>query len=252
MIARKILFLDSSKATNVDLTAGYARFEYPQPIEASIGPVKLALSTFSYTNFFVNVEAPNNVIYLSDDVAAPLKYTITIPTGSYGLTDINDYVQGAQLSQTGVAVFSLQPNYSTGHVSVVFGNVTGWYVNFTANAPPVLGFGVQHVPATNSNTAYYTEEAASGATFNNITAVKVSTDLSQSSIDNSSLSSSIIHVSTPSVSIGSVQVDQPLHLLTIDSIKLTTTISNITIQILDQLNRPLKLSEHFTLVLMVI
>jgi hypothetical protein len=252
MIARKIIFLDSAGASTKSLATGTARFDYQSPIESFGGSVKIALASFSYTNFFINVEAPNNVIYYSDDPALPQKYTITIPTGSYGVSDLNDFVVSTVLQQTGLSVFSLQPNFSTGKIAVVFANVINWYVNFEANRPPILGANAQHVPVTDANVAFYTEELPNQASFNNITQLKVSTDLAQDSIDNSALSSSIIHISTPSVGVGSIQLDEPQHLLTIESSKLTQKVSNITIRILDQLDRPVTLSEDFRVSLIVI
>lgn len=254
MIARKVIFLDSSQATTKNLNQGLAVFEYPQPIEPFGQSVKVALVNFSYTNFFLNIEPPNNVIYYSDDALLPQKYTITIPTGSWSLSDLNDYIISTQLAEVVVAqqIFSLTPNYSTGKVSITFGNVTGWFVNFTATAPPILGFGVQHVPVTDSNTAYYTEEAPNTASFNTITQVKVATDLVQDSIDNSALSSNILHISTPTVGPGSVQKDEPTTILTIESHKLTTKVSSITLQCIDQLNRPIVMAEDFSVCLIVL
>jgi hypothetical protein len=254
MIARKVIFLDSAQATTKDLSIGRASFEYPQPVEAFPGSVKIALTSFRYTNFFINISAPNNVIYYSDDALTPQKYTITIPGGSYGWSDLNDFIQQQQMAQAGVAavIWTIQPNYSTGKISVVFGNVVGWFVNFEATSPSILGFGVQHVPVTDANTAYYSEAAPNAASFNSVDQVKVSTDLSTDSIDNSALSSNIIYTSTPVVSIGSVQKDEPQHLLTLESYKLTQKCSSIMVQILDQNNIPINLSEDFSLSIIVL
>jgi hypothetical protein len=254
MLARKIIFLDSSQASTKDLATGYARFDYVQPIEPFPGGVKIAVVSFSYTNFFINISAPNNVIYYSNDALDPTKYAITIPTGSYGLTDLNDYCSAAQLAQVGVAqvIFTLEPNFSTGKVNVVFGNVAAWYVNFTANSPSILGFGVQHVPVTDSNTPFYLEESPNAASFNSVTQVKVTSDLATDSIDNSNLSSNVIHISTPNVGIGSVQVDQPNNLITIESSKLTTKVSSITVQLVDQNNQPVAMAEDYSIVLMLV
>lgn len=252
MIARKIIYLDSTNATTVDLATGSAKWEYPQPIEPFGQSVKIAVHSFSYTNFFINVTAPDNVIYYSDDPAVPQKYTITIPNGSYGLSDLNDYITQTILAQTGLSIWSLSPNFSTGVVSVVFANIVGWYVNFTANAPPIIGFGVQHVPDTNNNTAFYSEAAPAQASFNNITQIKITSNIAQDSIDNSNLSSNTIHVSTPSAAVGSVQNDAPHVPLTIDSMLLTTKCSAIEVKLVDQLNRAVVLSEHFQLTILVL
>lgn len=252
MIARKVIFLDSAQATTKSLTTGTATFEYPQPIEPFPGSVKIALTSFRYTNFFQNIIAPANVIYYSDDPLLPQKYTITIPTGSWGLSDLNDFCTQTQLAQVGATIWTLQPNYSTGTVRVVFGTAVGWFVNFAANRPPILGFGAQHVPVTDSNTAYYAEEAPNPASFNTVTQVKVTTDLTTDSIDNSNLSSNVIFTSVPTASIGSVQKDEPVHLLTLESHKLTQKVSSITVAIKDQNDAAINLSEDFSVSLIVI
>lgn len=254
MIARKVLFFDSSQSTTKDLATGYASFQYSQPIEPFLPECKLALINFSYTNFFINISPPNNVIYFSDDILNATKYTITIPQGSWGLADLNDYVVSQQLIITGNTIFQLSANYSTGKVVVEFsGTLTGWFVNFTATAPSILGFGVQWVPVGGSSTAFYTESAPNQASFNSVTQIKVTTNMIQDSIDNSALSSNVLHISTPIVGVGSVQTDAPSIPLTIESTRLGTgKVSEITFQILDQNNNPVTLSEDFSLTAIII
>lgn len=255
MISRKTLFFSSAQATSKNLALGTASFQFAQPIEPFLPSCKIALTSFSYTNFFINITAPNNIIHYSDNPVLPLKYAITIPAGSWGLTDLNDFLVSTQLAQVGNTIFQLEANYSTGKCSITFGNVIAWFVNLTVNAPPILGWGgvAIHIPVTDSNTAYYSQAAPNQAAFNTISQLKVTTNMAQDSIDNSALSSNVIHVSTPITSIGSVQTDNPTNLLTIESIRLGTgKVSEITFNIIDQNNAAVNLSEDFTITLIVV
>jgi hypothetical protein len=254
MQARKVLYFNSAQATSKTLASGIARFQYSQPIEPFLPSCKVALTQFNYTNFFINISAPNNVINYSDNAVLPQKYTITIPNGSWGLSDLNDYCASQQMSQVGVLVFALEANYSVGKVAITFQNVTGWFVNLVATSPSILGFTLpQHVPVTDNNAAYYSQLGNNAASFNTITQVKVLSNLVQDGIDNSALSSNVLHISTPTVGIGSVQADQPTNLLTLESTILGTgKVSEINFQIVDQNNSPINLSEDFGITLIVV
>ena len=252
MIARKIIYLDSTNASIVDLSQGYAKFQFPQPLESFGSSCKICVHSFSYTNFFQNVSAPNNEIFYSDDPLQPTKYSVVIPPGSYGITDFADFVSQSVLSTTGLQIFRIEPNYSTGKLSIVFNMITGWFVNMTATRPPILGFGIQHIPASDSNPAFYAESAPDQASFNSITQIKIKSNLSQDSIDNSNLSSNVIFVSTPKVQPGSVQNDTPYNMLTVESALLTSKCSSIDVYIVDQMDRPVLMSEHFQITLLVL
>ena len=250
----KTIFLDSSQATVFDLSRGYARFILTDPY-GGIPGAQIAASQFSFTNFFVNVSAAigNNNLYYSDDPLLPQKYTITIPDGSYSVSDLNNYVSNyLKANHAGVALFTLVPNYPTNKIAIQFGNVVGWYVHFDADSPfTLLGFAnAQNVPITQSNTAYYIEFGANTAQFNNITNIKVATNLTNDSISNTN-QSSIILSAVPVVDVGSTQTTQIYTLLWMQSTPLFDKITNIELRVLDQNDQPLLLSEHFTLTLLV-
>lgn len=250
----KTIFLDSSQATIVDLTRGYARFILQEPF-GSIPDAQIAASQFSFTNFFVNISAAigNNKLYYSDDALLPQKYTITIPDGSYSIADLNSYVSNyLKANHAGVALFTLIPNYPTNRIGIQFGNVAGWYVHFGADSPFVLlGYANgQNVPVTQSNTAYYIEFGPNAAAFNNVTNIKVATNLTNDSISNTN-QSSIILSTVPVVDVGSTQTTQIYTLLWMESTPLRDKVTNIEVRILDQNDAPLLLSEHFTLTLLV-
>lgn len=250
----KTVFLDSAQATVKDLTTGYARFILSDPF-GSIPDAQIAAQQFSFTNWFVNVSAAlgNNKLYYSDDALDETKYTITIPDGSYSINDLNSYVSNyLKANHAGVALFTLTPNYPTNKIGIQFGNVVGWYVHFDADSPyTLLGFAnPQNVPVGKSNVAYYIEYGGSTAAFNNITNLKVWINLTSDSISNSS-QSNIILTTVPIVEVGSTQTTQIYTLLWMESTPLRDKITNIEVRILDQLDRPLLLSEDFTLTLLI-
>ena len=250
----KTIFLDSSQATVFDLSRGYARFILAEPF-GGIPEAQIAASQFSFTNFFINVSATigNNKIYYSDDALDETKYTITIPDGSYSVSDLNNYISNyLKANHAGVALFSLVPNYPTNKIGIQFANVVGWYVHFGADSPfTLLGFANgQEVPVGKSNTAYYIEFGANTAQFNNVINVKVATNLTNDSISNTN-QSSIILSTVPVVDVGSTQTTQIYTLLWMESTPLRDKITNIELQVLDQNDTPLLLSEHFTLTLLI-
>jgi hypothetical protein len=253
-LVRKTLFLHSAQSTTKSLATGTASWLFNQPIEGFSNP-RIALTEFSYTNFFINITAPNNVIYFSDDAGNLHKYTITIPAGSYNITDLNAVVLAQQQAMTigllpaGTSIFTIEPDYPTGEIAIAFSaSAAGFFVYFDTNAPTVLGFaGVATSIPTLPAVAVAYERDLSGvpAAFNNVQSVNVSCNLVQDSILNSSLSSNIIHVSIPTVSVGSVQLDTPINLSHIMSYALTNMVSLITINLTDQTGNPLNMSEDF-------
>ena len=106
------------------------------------------------------------------------------------------------------------------------------------------------MPVGKSNTAYYIEFGGAAAQFNNITNIKVTTNLTNDSISNTN-QSSVILTTVPVVEVGSTQTTQIYTLLWLESTPLRDKITNIEIQVLDQNDQPLLLSEHFTLTLLV-
>ena len=250
----KTIFLDSAAATVKDLSRGYARFILSEPFGSFTNP-QIAAQQFSFTNFFINVSATlgNNKIYYSDDALDVTKYTITVPDGSYSINDLNSYVSSyLKANHAGVALFTLAPNYPTNKIGIQFGNVVGWFVHFSADSPfTLLGFANgQDVPATQANTAYYIEFGGASAQFNNIQNIKVTTNLTSDSISNTN-QSNVILTTVPVVEVGSTQTTQVYTLLWLESTPLRDKITNIEVQIIDQHDQPLNLSEDYTLTLLI-
>lgn len=253
MVYEYVLFLDSAKASIKDLAHGKATYILQQPI-GEILRAQIAASSFSFTNWFINVSAAltNNTIYYSNDPLTPMKYSVVIPDGSYSFSDLNTYVQNQIMADRGIAVFQFAANYSTNKVAVQFGNVAGWYVYFGAQSPyALLGFANgQNVPASQACTAYYVEYASSTASFNNITNIKVCTNLTNASISNTN-QSSVILMLAPLVSVGSTQTSEVNNLLWLHATPLHDKVTEIRVWVLDQNDNPLPMSEDFTLTLIV-
>jgi hypothetical protein len=250
MVKNKVIFLSSAQASSKDLSQGVATYLFQNPFD--IPNAQVGLLEFSFTNFFINISAAigNNKFYYSNDSLNPTKFTITIPDGSYSLSSLNDYLTQQQPALSGSVVFSLLPNYSTNKIAIVFTSITGYYVHFGADSPfELMGFtNGQNVPASKNNTSSYVEYAPNIAQFNNITSIKVRCDLTTDTISNGR-SSSIIFQTAPIVEVGSVQTDRAYNIAYCD---LTTTrFSSITIQLLDQLDRPITVTEDYSITLII-
>ena len=259
MTFSKVLFLDTAQATDKVLASGYAHFILQEPFGGILG-CQIACSQFSFTNWFINISAAlgNNKLYYSNDILLPMKFTITIPDGSYSFNDLNAFIKAELISQNnggtpGLPIFSLVANYATNKVGIQFSATDiNWYVHFDADSPFVLmGFTVlQDIPVTLANTAYYLEMGPNIAQFNNITNIKVVTNLSNDSISNTN-QSAVILTCTPTVSVGSTQQFEVQNLLWLRSTPLEDKVTEIKINILDQLDRPVNLSEDVTMTLIV-
>jgi hypothetical protein len=245
------IFLNYAQAVNKDLTIGRATWmmQNQADFEGALNP-QVGLLEFSFTNFFVNVTSTTNTLYFSNDTANPTKYAITIPVGSYSVNGLNTIVAAQEQMLAGSIIFSLQGNYATNQLGIVFGNVTGWYVHFGGNSPYTLcGFANgQNVPATKANTANYVEYAPNTASFNSVTTIQVACDLTSASISNGA-ASNIIYQTTPTVSIGSTQSDRPTNIV---YCALTNTrFSEVSIRLIDQNNSPISMYDYFAVTLVV-
>lgn len=250
---QKVFFLDTAAATSKSLTTGRASWVLKQPV-GDMPRAQVALSQLNFVNFFVNISAAigNNKFYYSDDALNTTKYSITIPDGSYSLSELDSFIQSEILEVQGFQVIALEANYSTNKTSIHFANVAGWYVHFGADSPyTILGFtNGQNVPVTQANTAYYSEAGTATAAFNNITSIRVSTNLTNDSISNTN-QSPVIYMCQPTVSVGSTQTNEPTNLLWIPSSALESKIYEITVQLIDQNDTPILFTEDFSLTILV-
>lgn len=247
---QKVIFLNSAQATNKSLSNGEASFILRNPIQFKNAQV--GLNHFSFTNFFINISAAlgNNVLYYSDDGTNTTKYSITIPNGSYSLIALDSFLANEQNSAQGKLIFNIVPNYSTNKAGIQYGATAGWFVHFGADSPfTLLGFtNGQNVPASKNATAYYIEYGPTAASFNNITSLKVWTNLTTDSISNTQ-SSSVIYETSPAVEVGSTQNDAIHNIMWCGCA--STSISQIIIRLLDQNEAAVNMTEDFSVALII-
>lgn len=253
------LFFNTSNATSKDLDTGRASFRLQNPLNFPIDAKKhpeISMYQFSFNNFFVNVstELKNNTIYYSDDTGNDEKYSVIIPDGSYDVSSLNNFVEAYQREDTGTLVFSILPHLASNSTYVQFASgITGYYVWFKTNVSPyvLLGWNANdYVPASKSNVADDVEFAPNVSIFNNVTVIKLRTNLCSESVDDDN-KSNVLYKSIPVSAVGSVQRDQPANLLWMNSNALAGNLSNIEFQLQDQNNNNLKMTEDFDLVLQI-
>lgn len=249
-----VLILNSAQATSVDLTTGSATFILGESLSFQDSAVRVAVNSFSFTNFFLNISAAlaNNTIYYSDDPLDSTKYSITIPDGSYSITSLNSFISGQLLADAvAPALFEFLPDYSQNKVYVKWGpTLSTWFLSMEAGTPyTVLGFDLNDfVPAGKSNTVNEINYAPNAAAFNNVESVNVKTNLANNIILSTGRSN-VLYQTVPTVSPGSIQKDEPNNLLWATSATLSSGISEIKINITDQNDTALPLQENFVVVL---
>ncbi len=259
-VKRQTLFLNSAVATSKDLTIGRAIYIMDPPLrfgsEHKGHTPEISVHSVSYTNFFINISAAlsNNHIFYSDDSKTDEKYDIKIGDGSYSIEALNQYVSKAQAEVVGSVKFQFLPNYSTNGSFVQFGSEAGWFVYFKAAVSPfvLLGFNSgDYVPATKASIPNDIELSPNVSQFNNITAVNVTTNLSNSTYYGGK-KGDVLFESRPIVPIGSVQTDTPNNLIWADSDALQTDISEVIVQLKDQNGTGLDLNaENFSVSLSI-
>lgn len=253
-----ILVLNSANATIKDLTNGRAQYILKDPLRLEDQLPKICVNSFSFTNWFKNISAAlgNNKIYYSDD-ATPgqeMKYSITVPDGSYEPETLNTFIIN-ELANLAVApgLFQILPDYSQNKIYFQFdGTLIGWYVYMHTDSPfTILGLTVSTpYPASQSNTVNEIVYADTIAAFNNITAINVKTNLSNNFVYGTN-SSSVLYSTGLTARAGYVQSSEPQNLLWSDSRTLQSGISEIIIDITDQSDTAINMSEDFIVILMI-
>jgi len=252
-----VLILNTANATTKDLATGHASYVLGEPLRFEKSQPKIAVNSFSYTNFFLNISAAlvNNKIYYSDDDSDSDKYNITIPDGSYSVETLNTYIVNAlnAVGATVAGLFEIVADYSQNKVYIKWGDtLTTWYLSFEAGTPyTLLGFDLDDfVPADQSNSANEINYAPNNAVFNNIEAINIKTNLSNN-IVLGTRQSNVLYQSIPSVNPGSVQTDRPQNLLWASSYTLSAGISEIVIDLTDQSGTPMVMSENFVVMVQI-
>lgn len=251
-----IIYLTSANASAKDLTTGRARWIL-DPVQSFPQNTKLrvALHSFSYTNYFINISVAktNNIIYYTDDVLLPTKYSVTIPDGSYNVTDLSDAINiGVVNNGHADGLITIVPDFSTNKVQFSI-SVVGWQLYFPAGTPyALLGTTLnQKIPTAGLTVGAYSELAPNVATFNSILSIYVHSSLSNNSIFNGR-QSDVLGSVIPTASIGSIQDNKETNLIWIDASQLAgQSLNDISVYLSDQNNNPINLSDDFSLTLIV-
>lgn len=250
-----ILYLNSANADYKDLSTGRCSFDMKPPIELPAKTqLKMALHNFSFTNFFTNIyTGTNDKFYYTNDAGTPNKYSITIPEGSYSVSDLSDAINSGVINNGHTdGLITLIPDYSTNKVLFSI-STTGWQLYFPAGSPYIL-LGTtlnQKIPSGGLTTGAYSELATNVATFNSILQLYLHTNLTNSSLF-AGKQSDIIASITPTAEIGSIQETSPTNLLwTSMSDKAGMLINTINLNITDQSGNTVKLSDDFSATLII-
>lgn len=250
-----VMVLNSANATSSTLSAGYAQFLLDSQLRFDYPP-KIAVNTFSFTNFFYNISAAlgNNELHVTDG-ATTTPFTLTIPDGGYSIENLNTIVAGLLTDAGHSGAFEILPNYSANKAYIQFGTVVGGYsLLFDAGTPYTLMGAVlnEKLPAgagvysIDNQQVYFSTAAA----FNNIETININTNLSNNFIYGTS-NSAVLYSTAPSVSVGSVQVDRPINLLWSNSQALVGGVNDIIIKLTDQTGAPLPMQENWMIILQI-
>ena len=256
-----VIYLNSATATNKNLNKSTANFVLSPPI---IFPqnckLKVACQQFSYTNFFLNVSAAlANNHFVVEFGTGPVVHTITIPDGSYNVSELSSAVNVGVLN-AGLpdGLVTLIPDFATNKVLFNI-SLTNYRLSFPAGTMYVLlgttlaqFIPAEVIPGTPVyTTGIYSELAPAVANFNSILTVYLHTSLSNNSVfsgNQSNILASII----PTVPIGSVQEFSPYNMVHVDAHELVgANLSSINIYLTDQSNNPIALQDDFSTTILV-
>lgn len=251
-----VLYLTTANASVKDLTTGFAQWDMDPVLSfPNNRNLKLALHSASFTNWFVNISTAlaNNIFYYTDDAGIPDKYAITIPDGSYNVSDLSDTINVSVVNAGHPdGLITLIPDFSTNKVQFSI-SVAGWQLYFKAGSPHVL-LGTtlnQKIPAGGLTVGAYSELAPNVATFNSILNIYVHTNLTNESVFNGR-QSDVIGSLIPQANIGSVQETELTNLIWIPATSLRGGIANcVQIRLTDQTGAPLYLSDDWSVVIII-
>lgn len=202
-------------------------------------------------NFFYNISAAlgNNILYFTDDVALPQKYTVTFPDGAYDFLNINQVLKYFLIS-IGVdtsAVKFLSQDY-TQKVSAAL--KPGFGIKIPSGMSTILGYAAN---STFFNATLFTvyHDATTSASFNSIISLNLNCSLAQSSFYNGEFSNLLATIPI-NAGVGRLINYSPLTPTKIDCSHLAgSTINTVSVQVLDQLNREITIAEQWNAVVTI-
>ena len=159
-----------------------------------------------YNTINISTSLGNNKLYYTDDLASESKYSITIPDGIYGLSELNTAIEQGVVDNTHTSgLISLQGENATQKVLIKI-TATGWQINLTSSDTfrGLIGFDSQKLPASALTTlATTTFRADSVANFSDLEHILLHSSLGGSAVLNGNSTSSLAAI-TPNVSVGSL------------------------------------------------
>lgn len=183
---------------------------------------EMALLSFETFHSIPNVDEYNNTLqYIRDDVH---KKSIIIPTGTYELSDINDYVK-SNLPED--VMFELTANKNTLKSELISSEIISFNCNNSIG--PLLGFGRDTLE--NKNQKYISSEIVDIFSVN---AILVDCNIVTGAYTNGKLVHTL-HEFFPQVAPGYKIVEVPNNLIYMPVT--TKTVDNITLQVTDQNGR---------------
>lgn len=245
-----LIQLDSANSSIYDSNKASATWILQNPLQFP-GEPSIGLYKIYYRNYFINISTGVNDQFVIVDSNTATTYTLTIPEGSYKLSDLNAaIVQGQQ--QEGIDVIELIPNYAANKVALEFKDLSGWYVDFVAGTCySLLGWNLADiVPPLPYNLPFDYILAPNDAQFDSVTSVRVRTNLIDSSLVDTN-TAPIIYSSNPGVDNSEYQIESPFNIIFMPSKALQSPQTTISIQLLDQLNQPLNITDNFGVGLIV-
>lgn len=232
--------------TNVNNNSFMMQLKTPLQIPNNAKNIVLYCQYANIVNFFYNISTAlgNNILYFTDNIALPEKYTITLPDGAYDFTNVNDYLKQYFLTNGYDAnTIKFYAQEYTGKVSVAVTQNFG--VKIPAGMGVILGYNANSTYFNNTliATTYY--DAPNIANFNSIISLNLNCDLARSSYYNGEDSTLLASVGITS-KVGSLIHYAPTLPIKIDCPNYAGLhIDRITLTVLDQLNRTIKVAENW-------
>lgn len=195
-------------------------------------------------NFFYNISSSlgNNVMYYTDDVGLPQKYTITFPNGAYDFEDINDYLKQYFISNgKDINTVKFYAQTYTGKVSAALAPSIG--IKIPSGLNSILGYVADSTYFNSSLvTLYY--DAPNTANFNSILSLKLNCDIVKSNFNNGQDSNLLapIGITAP---VGSLIHYGPNMPIKIDADLQGYLIDRITLSLTDQNDQQITISDNW-------
>lgn len=250
----QILFLSSSNASSKSDSSGTYRWIMDPPLTL-IGKrktPKIGVMKFTFYNYFLNIFGPasisaqNNQLTVNDGVLGD--QVLTFPEGNYGITELNNYLAAWVNTTFGSIGVELLGNPVRNRAYFRF-NAVGWSVEFTATSPVnLLGFEVGTYSSTGIGSII---EGTSVPTFDSINNIKVKCNLVDNSYDGGTTGNTIFKTAIKS-SIGTYQEDEPQNVLFCNSSSLKGIVSFIELQLVDQDNNAIPITQNVEFIFKVI